>query len=203
MNENEPIQPQQAQALTPPPPKKEGFFREIVKFTIFALVIVLPIRLFIAQPFIVSGASMDPTFESGEYLIVDQLSNKLEEPVRGQVVIFKYPKDETKYFIKRVIGLPGETIIIDGTTVTIKNKERPQGFTLTEPYIDLRNEKEENVNITLKDGQYFVLGDNRRQSSDSRAWGTLPRDNIIGTPFVRLFPFSKISIFPGKFEEAR
>jgi signal peptidase I len=124
-----------------PQPKKENFFGEIAKFTIVALLVVLPIRLFIAQPFIVSGASMDPTFETGQYLIVDQLSYHVGNPDRGQVIIFKYPKDETKYFIKRVIGLPGETVIIDGTSVIIKNKQHPDGFKLIEPYISLNNRK--------------------------------------------------------------
>ncbi len=91
------------------------------------LSLFFPIRLFVAQPFIVSGASMDPTFETGEYLIVDQLSYHFDDPVRGQVVIFKYPKDESKYFIKRVIGLPGETVQIEGTDVTIFNESNPDG----------------------------------------------------------------------------
>ena len=191
---------------TPPPEqpiKKESFFGEIIKFTIIALAIVLPIRLFIAQPFIVSGASMDPTFATGEYLIVDQLSYHIGDPARGQVVIFKYPKDETKFFIKRVIGLPGETVIIDGTSVIIKNKANLDGFKLNEPYISLNNEKEDSITVTLKTGEYFVMGDNRKESFDSRAWGVLPRDLIIGTPFVRLFPANKINIFPGDYKEAK
>lgn len=178
--------------------KKENFWGEIIRFTIFALIIVLPIRLFIAQPFIVSGASMDPTFETGEYLIVDQLSYRLGNPARGEVIIFKYPKDESKYFIKRVIGLPGETIELEGTLVTIKNKQYPEGLKLEEPYITDNNEKEEYMTVTLKEGQYFVMGDNRRQSSDSRAWGALSRNLIIGTPFVRLFPLDKVRVYPGE-----
>jgi signal peptidase I len=177
--------------------KKEGFWSEIIRFTLFALIIVLPIRLFIAQPFIVSGASMDPTFETGEYLIVDQLSYRLSNPNRGEIVIFKYPKDESKYFIKRIIGLPGEKVEIDGTQVTVYNKQYPEGLKLNEPYIIDRNEKEDHMVIELKDDQYFVMGDNRRQSSDSRAWGTLPRNLIIGTPFVRLFPINRMGIYPG------
>ncbi|MES2437184.1 MAG: signal peptidase I [Patescibacteria group bacterium] len=179
--------------------KKESFWGEIIKFTLFALLIVLPIRLFIAQPFIVSGASMDPAYETGEYLIVDQLSYHLNDPARGDVVIFKYPKDETKYFIKRVIGLPGDTVQIDGTQVIIFNDANPDGLKLREPYISFANEKEDSLRVTLKDDQYFVMGDNRRQSSDSRSWGTLPRELIVGTPFIRLFPLNKISVFPGEF----
>ena len=88
--------------------KKSDFIWETVKFAIFALVIVLPIRIYIAQPFIVSGSSMDPTFDNGHYLIVDQLSYRFEKPKRGEVIIFKYPNDPSKFFIKRIIGLPGE-----------------------------------------------------------------------------------------------
>jgi signal peptidase I len=183
--------------------KKESFWGEIIKFTFFALIIVLPIRLFIAQPFIVSGASMDPTFETGEYLIVDQLSYRIGNPERGEVVIFKYPKDQTKYFIKRVIGLPGETLEINGTQITIKNAAHPEGFKLTEPYIAANNEKIDTMSITLKNNEYFVMGDNRRQSSDSRAWGTLPRNLVVGTPFVRLFPFNRIGVYPGGYNEPK
>jgi signal peptidase I len=195
--------PQEQPAPVAPTPKKDSFFTEIFKFVFFTLIIVLPIRFFIAQPFIVSGASMDPTFETGQYLIVDQLSYHLGSPERGQVIIFKYPKDTSKYFIKRVIGLPGETVIIDGTKVTIKNKQHPNGFTLNEPYIDSRNQAEGAETITLPSNQYFVMGDNRRQSSDSRAWGTVPRSDIIGTPFLRLFPFDKIGVEPGYYKESQ
>ncbi len=187
----------------PQPQKKESFFGEIIKFTFIALLIVLPIRLFVAQPFIVSGASMDPTFETGEYLIVNQISYRLGDPERGEVAVFKYPKDETKFFIKRVIGLPGETVIIDGTSVVIKNKKYPDGFKLKEPYISPTNAKEDTVNITLKADQYFVMGDNRAESFDSRSWGVLPRSMIIGTPFIRLFPVTKVSVFPGDYQEAQ
>jgi signal peptidase I len=195
--------PSPAPVPAPEPEKKDGFFSEMFKFTLFALLVVLPIRMFVAQPYIVSGVSMDTTFADGEYIIVDQISYKFEDPHRGDVIIFKYPKDETKNFIKRVIGLPGETVTIEGTTVTIKNKDYPLGFKLQEPYINSRNEKEENMSVTLRPGQYFVMGDNRRQSSDSRAWGTLPRTNIIGRPLVRLFPFTRIDLLPGSYKETK
>src|SRR3989338_9340260 len=95
---------------------RHSFFKEAwetVRFIFIALLIVIPIRLFIAQPFIVSGASMDPTFTDGQYLIVDEVSYRFNEPIRGDVIIFKYPKDPKKYFIKRIIGLPRHTVSID------------------------------------------------------------------------------------------
>src|SRR5579872_6561296 len=95
--------------------KKENFWKELAKLILIAVVIVIPFRLFVAQPFVVDGASMDPTFKNGQYLIVDELSYHFESPARGSVLIFKYPLDTSKYFIKRVIGLPGETIKINNS----------------------------------------------------------------------------------------
>lgn len=180
--------------------QNEGsFFSELFKFALIALFIVLPFRIFVAQPFIVNGASMDPTFESGDYLIVDQLTYKFEEPERGSPVIFKYPKDRTKFFIKRIIGLPKETVIIRGEEITIKNDANPEGFSIDEPYIEFK--KSDDLTVNLNEGEYFVMGDNRLGSSDSRAWGPLPEDDIIGRPLLRLFPLNKIGVFPGYSEE--
>ena len=178
-------------------PKGENFFKEIFKFALLALLIVVPIRLFIAQPFIVSGASMDPTFETGQYLIVDQLSYKFDEPARGEVIIFRYPKDTSKFFIKRIIGLPNETLEIQGATVTVTNDTYKAGYILDEPYIDERNSKRDYTKVTLEENEYFVMGDNRRASSDSRSWGALEEDFIIGRALIRLFPIKETGIFPG------
>lgn len=175
--------------------KPESFFKETLRFAIITLIVVLPIRIFVAEPFIVSGASMQPTFDNGNYLIVDRLSYRFKEPGRGDVIIFRYPKDTTKYFIKRIIGLPGETIELSGTVVTIKNKNAPQGFELDQSYIV--RQKPEKFSATLPENQYFVMGDNRPQSSDSRVWGTLPRENIIGRAWLQLFPLSNIDFLPG------
>jgi len=178
--------------------KKESAFAEIVRFSIIALLIVLPIRLFIAQPFIVSGASMENTFESGEYLIVDQINYHLGDPTRGEVIIFRYPKDPSKFFIKRVIGIPGDTVDISGTDVIITNKKYPDGTTLEEPYIKSMKPNPAMTEI-LGEGEYFVMGDNRDASSDSRSWGVLQRENIVGRAFLRLFPFNEMDVFPGAY----
>ncbi|MCA9359335.1 signal peptidase I [Candidatus Kaiserbacteria bacterium] len=172
---------------------------EIVRFSIFAILIVIPIRMFIAQPFIVSGASMDDTFHSGEYLIVDQLSYHFDQPTRGEVIIFRYPRDPSKFFIKRVIGLPGETITIENAKVTITNDENPDGFTLEEPYIKSM-EPAAPMSETLGEREYFVMGDNRDQSSDSRSWGVLQEERIVGRAFLRLFPPSEVDYLPGATE---
>ncbi len=181
------------------PRRRGGFWIEIIKFTLITLVIVIPFRIYIAQPFIVSGASMDETFADGEYLIVDQLSHRIEEPKRESVIIFKYPKDTTKYFIKRVIGLPGETVEINDGKVTILNKDNPNGMVLNEPYIAEKNEKKDTFSITLGKGEYFVLGDNRLGSLDSRSWGPVPEKLIVGRPLVRLLPLQRLNAFPGDY----
>ncbi|MEK7390694.1 MAG: signal peptidase I [Patescibacteria group bacterium] len=182
---------------------KSNFWKEIVKFTFITLIIVIPFRLYIAQPFIVSGASMDPTFADGEYLIVDQISKRLEAPKRESVIIFKYPKDTSKFFIKRIIGLPGETVKITDGVVTIFNSEFPKdttlGLTLNEPYVAGENKKGEDFTVVLSDSEYFVLGDNRLGSFDSRSWGPVQKNLIVGRPIVRLLPITRLNFSPGDF----
>ncbi len=178
-----------------PEGEKENFLKEVLTFGAIALAIVLPIRLFIAQPFVVSGSSMDPTFHNGEYLIVDELSYYFHEPARGDVVVFHYPKDPKKYFIKRIIGLPGETVHIRANAVTVTSKDGTE-TTISEPYlVNLGNGDDEDV--TVDDGDYFVMGDNRPASSDSRIWGLLPRENLAGRAYLRLLPISRMSVTPG------
>jgi len=179
--------------------KKGGWssFWELVKFIIIALIIVIPIRMFIAQPFLVSGESMDPTFANKQYLMVDELSYKLGNINRGDVVIFRYPKDPKRFFIKRIIGLPNEEIDINNGIIKIKNAENPDGFNLEEPYIN----EEFNTTGTYKtnDKEYFVMGDNRNRSSDSRFWGIVPKKNLVGRAYLRLLPLSKMSYLPGEY----
>ncbi len=170
---------------------------EILQFALIALIIVVPIRTFIAQPFIVSGASMEDTFHSGEYLIVDQASYYFSKPERGDVIIFKYPRDTSKFFIKRIIALPGDTIKIENGKVTLYTDEYESGIVLEEPYVKSM-EASVNIEETLEDGEYFVMGDNRDQSSDSRIWGTLQEEHIVGRALVRLFPLHELNVFPGK-----
>jgi len=180
-----------------------GFVREVIEFSLIALLIVVPIRFFVAQPFIVSGASMEPTFDGGEYLIVDQISHYFEEPYRGEVIIFKYPIDQSKFFIKRIIGLPGETISIRGSAITITTADQSETFTLSEPYLETSRVGADFITVVLDEDEYFVLGDNRRASSDSRIWGALPKDLIVGRAFLRLLPPSRIDYLPGEHENLR
>lgn len=177
------------------PLREKSFIRELIEFAIIAFVVVIPFRIFIAQPFVVNGASMDPTFKNGQYLIVDQLTYRFTSPERGSILIFKYPKDTSKYFIKRVVGLPGETVSIKDGVVNIKNSAFPEGFNLEEPYIV--HSKTDSFQMILDSDEYFVLGDNRAGSADSRIWGPMPSEDIIGRPLIRLFPVNTAGILPG------
>lgn len=170
---------------------------ELVRFTLIVLAIVIPIRVFIAQPFIVNGESMVPTFENGDYLIIDEVTYRRHSPDRGEVVVFRFPTNHKRFLIKRVIGLPGETVSISGNKVSI-SKADGEVVQLDEPYV--------NGNFSsygtweLGDKEYFVMGDNRQKSSDSRSWGLLNEDLIVGKTFMRMFPLNEIHYQPGEYE---
>ena len=178
--------------------KTDGFFMEIFKFAVLALVIVLPFRLYIAQPFIVSGSSMVPTFHTGEYIIVDQATYHIEEPKRGDVVVFRFPGDPSKFFIKRIIGLPGEIVQLANGETTIIDQKTNKEIKLDEKYL-VTDKTDDHLSINLSSNEYFVMGDNRSASSDSRMWGPVPRKNIIGRALIRLLPINKFSLFPGAY----
>lgn len=164
-----------------------------------ALAIALVVRFFIAAPYIVSGSSMEPNFDNWNYLIVDRLTYHFEAPQRGDVVVLNLPEDTGRALIKRIIGLPGDTIQLTGTepVVTIINTAHPKGFTLKEPYISPSNYGGgTNISVTLSTDEYFALGDNRKVSADSRVWGILPRADIVGRVLLRLYPLNGIGILP-------
>lgn len=182
-----------------PPQKSPGagsFVKEIIQLALLSLIVVVPIRMYVASPFLVHGASMAPTFATGDYLIIDQMTYNFEKPERGDVIVFRYPKNPSTFFIKRIIGLPGETIRMENGTVFIVQDGGPGERKLAEPYIKKRGRA--TMQETLEDGEYFVLGDNRPSSADSRVWGPLEEGLITGKAFVRLFPFTEIDMRPGK-----
>lgn len=185
---NQPAKPGDEKLLN----KAFSFAVEILKIALIALAIVLPIRYFLFQPFIVKGESMAPNFESGDYLIVDEISYRFSTPQRGDVIIFKYPKDENQRFIKRVIGVPGETVVVENGQVFITDI-RGQEVVLDERYLPSDLKTYGDTSTALKENEYFVLGDNRTYSYDSRSWGVVPRENIIGKAFLRLLPITSIS----------
>lgn len=173
-------------------------FFELLKVIVISFLIILPIRYFVIQPFYVKGASMEPAFHDREYLIIDEISYRFKEPQRGQVVVFRYPQNPQEYFIKRVIGLPGETVeMIDGE-IFIYNSENVNGFKLEEgAYLadSVNTYSLDDEAVVLADNEYFVLGDNRYASKDSRTFGALNKSFITGKVMLRGWPFSRFALF--------
>lgn len=172
---------------------------DTLKYIVLALFIVLPIRAYVAQPFIVDGSSMYPTFENRQYLIVNETVKLSQNYHRGDPVILKYPADPSRYFIKRLIGLPGETVTVKNGSVIITGPTHKEPLTLTEPYVRDAQAKHDETLPPRKLGQdeFFVMGDNRAGSFDSRYWGTVPRSDMDGVPMARLFPLSTLMLNPG------
>lgn len=170
------------------------FILEVVQIVIISAAIIIPIRYFLIQPFYVKGASMEPNFYDHEYLIIDELSYRFREPDRGEIVVFRYPRDPRQFFIKRVVGLPGETIEITDGRVIIYNNFYPNGTVITEDYIFTESTNGK-IKTTLGADEYFLLGDNRDESMDSRSFGPVTKDALIGRVWVRGLPFSRVGTF--------
>jgi signal peptidase I len=171
------------------------FLWDLVKVFLIAIIIIIPFRLYIAEPFMVSGSSMVPNFHDKDYLIIDRISYRLKAPQRGEVVVLKFPKDTTQYYIKRIVGLPGETIKCETGSVVV-TENGGENVILKEIYL-ADTVKTNNCRPIQKLGseEYFVMGDNRTGSSDSRAWGVLPKKDIVGKVWLRVFPFKNFGFF--------
>ena len=174
--------------------KQLSFVLEIAKIVVVALAIVIPIRYFLFQPFFVKGESMQPNFQNGDYLIIDEISYRFREPQRGEVIVFKYPQNESQLFIKRIIGLPGEKVEITDNVIKV-TKTDGQLVDLKETYLPSSIETDGNIDITLESNQYFMLGDNRQFSFDSRRFGVVNKKEIIGKVFLRAWPFATLGFF--------
>ena len=192
------LEPQTTPLVTPPGRQEAlAFVWEIVKVVIISLAIIVPIRYYLVQPFFVKGASMEPTFDDGNYILIDEISYRFHDPERGDIVVFRYPQDPGQFFIKRVVGLPGETLEIKDNRVMVYSRVHPQGLILDEAgYLASHQQTVGNFKIQLDDNDYFVLGDNRLRSSDSRIWGAVNRSLITGRVFFRAFPLSEFGSFP-------
>lgn len=170
------------------------FLLEVIQIVIISAAIIFPIRYFLIQPFYVKGASMEPNFFDHEYLIIDELSYRFRMPERGEVVVFRYPRDPKQFFIKRVIGLPGETVEIKDGEIIIYNVDHPNGRILDEEYI-VHEITTGRKKATLASEEYYVLGDNRDESLDSRSIGPIKKEEIIGKVWVRGLPLSRAGAF--------
>lgn len=173
----------------------KGLLKDLFTLALLIVVVVIPIRLFVVSPFVVDGDSMYPTFENLDYLVIDEFLYRFRAPERGDVIVFRYPNDPSIFYIKRIIGLPEETVSINRGAVTITTAAGEK-FTLTEPYI-VNEDATYTKNVSLNSDEYFVMGDNRPNSSDSRVWGPLPKKDIIGRVDLRLLPLTKSGFFPG------
>lgn len=173
----------------------KGLLKDLFIIALLIVVVVIPIRVFVISPFIVEGASMHPTFENLDYLVVNEFIYYFLAPARGDVIVFRYPNNPSAFYIKRIIGLPGDSISIDRGVVNITTA-KGETFALNEPY-KVNEDTTYTKDIVISDSEYFVMGDNRPNSSDSRLWGTLPKKNIVGRVDVRLLPIAHASLFPG------
>ena len=173
----------------------KAIFWETAEIILIALAIILPIRYFLVQPFFVRGQSMEPTFSDGDYLIIDEISYRFREPQRGEVIVFKFPDNPMDFYIKRAIGLPGETVEIKAGRVRIYNSGYPSGFALNESYLPANLQTDGDLRVRLGEDEYFVIGDNRRSSYDSRRWGTLQKREIIGRVWIRPWPPAQPFLF--------
>lgn len=173
----------------------KGLLEDLFTLALLIVVVVIPIRVFVISPFVVDGDSMHPTFENLDYLVVNEILYLFRPPERGDVIVFRYPDNPSVFYIKRVIGLPGETVSINRGVVTIIDAEGKK-TALAEPYI-VNEDATYTKDVSLLPGEYFVMGDNRPNSSDSRTWGPLHKKDIIGRVDLRLLPISHIGFFPG------
>lgn len=172
------------------------FVLEVAKIIIISLAIIIPIRYYLIQPFYVKGASMEPTFHDYEYLIIDEISYRFKNPSRGDIIVLKDPRNKSQFFIKRIIGLPGETVNIKNGTITITNMTYPEGVKLDESiYLDEAVYTSGNIDVELDADKYYVMGDNRGSSLDSRIIGPIGEENIVGKAWVRAWPFNKLTHF--------
>src|SRR3989338_3229781 len=171
---------------------------EVFKVVVISLAIIIPVRYFLIKPFYVKGASMEPNFHDYEYLIIDEITYRLNEPQRGDVVVFKYPFATREYFIKRIIALPDERIEISNGKIHIYNKDNPEGIVLEEKYLPLGTITPGQIDVILSPSEYYLLGDNRPSSLDSRAFGPLERKYIVGRTLLRGWPLSRFGLLAGE-----
>jgi signal peptidase I len=166
------------------------YLLSLMEIVLLLVIVVLPIRFFLFEPFLVKGQSMEPNFHNFDYLIVDKLTYSLRQPQRGEVIVFRPPVEDRVYYIKRIVGLPLEKLIIEESKITVFNKENPQGFVLNEPYLQ-NHYTGGKIEVNLGPDEYFVLGDNREVSYDSRKWGPVKRERIVGRV---IFQFSLVKL---------
>ena len=171
------------------------FFVELIKLALFAVITIFLVRYFLFKPFYVKGASMEPNFFDREYLIIDEVSYRLTEPRRGDVVVFRYPVNRKEFFLKRIIGLPGERVKIKDGQVIVYNQENLEGMVLSESYLPVSLRSRPDTDVNLKEDELFLLGDNRNSSFDSRFFGPVKESDLVGRVWLRGWPFDRAKVF--------
>lgn len=170
------------------------FVMEILETIVFIGSLFIVVYLFIMQPNQVKGASMEPTFQSGDYIFTSKITYKFRPIKRGDVIVFKSPKNPDIDYIKRIIALPGDTLLVDNGTVYVNNNQVNENYISEQTNLWNGGYIREGESVTIPEEDIFVMGDNRPRSSDSREFGPIPIDNVIGNVFYRYFPSSKMGI---------
>ncbi|MBU2595448.1 signal peptidase I [Patescibacteria group bacterium] len=172
------------------------FFVEFLETAIIIGIIAFVIRFFLVQPYVVEGASMEPNFHNKDYLLIEKVTERFSDPKRGDVVVFRYPNNPKVTYIKRIIGVPSDTVIIKNGTLKIVPAGSNEEKTINENYLPDSIKTSGDMEIKLDKDQFFVLGDNRSNSSDSREWGVLPKQNIVGRAWLVVLPATDFGIVP-------
>ncbi|MEK7526768.1 MAG: signal peptidase I [Patescibacteria group bacterium] len=174
-----------------------AFILDILQVVVFAVAIFLFVYLLVLQPHKIKGQSMDPTFKDSEFLLTDKITYRFGEPKRGDVVVFKAPPDDKDEYIKRIIGLPGDTVKVQGGKVYVNNtlldeKAYLDTSVVTQPGIFAAEGRE----IKVSQGEYFLMGDNRPHSFDSRNFGPISQEKFTGRAWVSYWPPQKAGVVP-------
>lgn len=172
------------------------FFLDFLETIVVSLAIFAVVYVFLFMPHQVDGKSMEPNFHNGEYILTDKLSYRFNAPKRGDVVVFHSPQDERSDFIKRIIGVPGDTLKVEKGYVYLNDQRLEENY-INDPGGVLSGRfLREGLEVTVPPDQYLVMGDNRDHSSDSREWGFVGIDGIVGRAFFRYWPVKAFGVVP-------
>ncbi len=172
------------------------FFLDFLETIVVALSIFVIVYLFLFQPHEIKGISMEPNFHDGEYILTDKISYRFQKPARGQVIIFKSPGNPDIDYVKRIIGLPGDTVKVEEGYVYVNGQQLPETYLQDKTTILGNGFLSEGQEITVPENHLFVFGDNRPHSSDSREFGPIDEKSIIGKAYLRYWPFTRLGLIP-------
>lgn len=172
------------------------FVLDFIETIVVSLAIFAVVYIFLFQPHQVDGRSMEPTFQNGEYILTDKVSYRLHEPERGDVVVFHSPQDERVDFIKRIIAVPGDTVAVSAGYLVLNGQKVEEAYINDPGKVAPGRFIKENQPVTVGSGEYVVMGDNRLHSSDSREWGFVKANEIVGRAFFRYWPPASFGLLP-------